>query len=83
MPSVTIADALRYFFSRFAILSFFYIVEPDIAKGLQEKFQFVGSVSALVAGSSLYFLYRYYVYDGPILWAHDCFRRENYRIEHS
>ena len=79
MPSLTIADALRYFFSPFAILFFFYIVEPNSAKDFEAKFQFLGIASALVAGSSIYFLYRYYVYDGLIAWLHDCFWENNPR----
>jgi hypothetical protein len=80
MPSVTIADALRYFFAPFAIFFFLNIVEPDIAERVQNKFQILGTVSALVAGSSLYFLYRYFVYDGIVLWVRDCFQKMNYRI---
>jgi len=79
MPTFSLADALRYFFSSFAILFFLAVAEPDVVKRLQEQFSVVGTVAALVTGTSLYFLYRYYVYDWLILWLHDYFRKRNYR----
>ena len=79
MPGLTLADALRYFFAPFVLVFYLTIYDAELTTTLQQKLGTVGVVAFLVAGSVIYFLYRYLLYDWLILWLHDNLRTQTYR----
>jgi hypothetical protein len=79
MPSLTLADALKYFFSPFLLYFYLAIYDMNYASHLQNIFGFFGTIAFLVAGSVIYFFYRYIVYEFLILWFYDVSRRLTYR----
>jgi hypothetical protein len=79
MPSLTLNDALRYFFAPFVLFFYLAVYDKCEAKLLQESFGTTGVISFAVTGSVLYFVYRYLIYNPIIQWCHDILRRETYR----
>lgn len=81
MPKLTLPEALRYFFSSFVIMFYFCIYDPYRAKLLIRDFGPLPAVAALVAGVSVYYVYRYTIYDDLIMPLYDSWRRnENHRL---
>lgn len=80
MPQLSLADALRYFFAPFVLYSYYFFLLPEQAGELAKDLGALGSISALVSGSVLYYVYRYFVYDVIILPLYDRLRTENHRI---
>lgn len=79
LSQITLADALRYFFSPIVLYSYFCVYDLESATGLQQQLAFFGTIAALVSGTLIYFLYRFYLYNGFIRWLHDLLRKTNYR----
>ena len=79
MPSLSLADALRYFFAPCVLVFYLTVYDAELAANLQQRFGTIGTIAFLVAGSVFYFLYRYLLYDCLILWLHDWLRTQTYR----
>ena len=79
MPTLTFADALRYFFAPFLLYFYFAFYDLDRALCLQQRVGVLGAISFLVAGSVIYFVYRYLIYEWIILWLYDIARVRTYR----
>jgi hypothetical protein len=78
-PQLTLADALRYFFSPFLLYCYFSLYSQEDAIWLADKFGFAGMVAFLVAGCTIYFVYRFLIFNYVIKWLHDVFRTNTYR----
>ena len=79
MPQLSLPDALRYFFSPFAIYFYYLLYDPAAAKELAKDIGVLGSIAALVTGTAIYYLYRYLIYDDFILSLYDAIRHETQR----
>jgi hypothetical protein len=79
VPQITLADALRYFFSPAAFYFYLCMYDINIATKWQQQLSVAGTVAGLVFGSVVYFLYRFYIYDTLIIWLHMRFRKINVR----
>jgi hypothetical protein len=79
MPQLTLIDALRYFFAPCVLFSYFVFYDRSYVVDLNKDFVGVGTVAFLVAGTIIYFVYRYLIYDPIILWLHDVFRKNSWR----
>jgi hypothetical protein len=84
MPQLTLPEALRYFFSPFVIVFYFYLLSPELAKNLAKDFGLIPIVAALVAGVAIYYVYRYWLYNDVILPLYDKWRErrgiDNHRL---
>lgn len=80
MPTLSLPEAVRYFFAPFVIYFYFWICNPVQAEGWLKDLSALGQVSGLVSGCVIYFLYRHYIYDNFILWLYDISQEQNYRI---
>jgi len=63
MPQLSLPEALRYFFSPFVIGFYFCLYDPATAKVLIKDFGFIPAIASLVAGITIYYVYRYCIYD--------------------
>jgi len=84
MPQLTLPDALRYFFSPFVIVFYFCLFSPETVKSLAKDFGLIPTIAALVAGVTIYYVYRYCLYDYLILSLYDKWRErrgtDNHRL---
>jgi hypothetical protein len=80
MPRLNLADALRYFFSPIAFVCYLLAYDSNLVARSREHVNFLGTVVVIASGVLIYLLYRFFLYDGIILWLHDVFRKSNYRI---
>jgi hypothetical protein len=81
MPQISLPEAQRYFFSPFIIAFCFCVYDPSSAKTLLKDFGIIPAVAALVAGVTIYYFYRFCIYNDLIMSFYDCLRRnENHRL---
>jgi hypothetical protein len=78
MPRLNLADAFRYFFSPIVFLAYLSACDLDWYKNWHENLNIVGTAAIIASGALVYLLYRFFLYDGAILWLHDIFRKSNY-----
>ena len=79
MPQLTLPDALRYFFAPFVICFCYFVYDPKSAETYARNFGPLGPISFLVAGSTLYYVYRALIYDAVILLVYDRVRKKTHR----
>jgi hypothetical protein len=84
MPQLTLPETLRYFFSPFVVAFYFCLFSPEMAKSLSKDFGLVPIIAALVAGVTIYYIYRYCFYNDLILSLYDKWRErrgtDNHRL---
>jgi hypothetical protein len=74
MPQLTLPEALRYFFSPFVIVFYFCLVLPETAQRIAKDFGAIPTAAAIVAGVTIYYVYRYCLYNCLILPLYDKYR---------
>lgn len=79
MQDLKLSDLVRYTFSPFILFFYLYLHDSSQAKSLISDLGTVGAIAFAVAGTAIYFLYRYLVYESIIKWLHDVLRRVTYR----
>jgi|ERR1019366_5785758 hypothetical protein len=84
IPQLTLPEALRYFFSPFVIVFYFCLLSPETVKSLAKDFGLIPTIAAVVAGVTIYYVYRYCLYNDLILPLYDRWRErrgiDNHRL---
>jgi hypothetical protein len=79
MPSLTLADALRYFFAAFVLYGYLLLLDANLAKQIIDFLGLFGIAAVLAVGALVYVVYRYFIYDIIIMWLRHVVLREQYR----
>ena len=74
---LTFAESLRYLFSPFVLYFCALLYDKDATIKLTDEIGVVGTISYLVAGSIIYFVYRNLIFDHVIKWTLDVTRKNN------
>ena len=56
-----------------------FLFDKQLASNLANDLGLFGIISFLVAGSAIYFVYRYLLYENIVIWLHDVLRGVTYR----
>lgn len=79
MPTLSLPDYLKYFFAPVIVGFYYCIFDPTNAASLVKEFGLIPAIAFLFAGISIYYVYRYLIYNDLIMPIYDFIRNSTHR----
>ena len=83
MPNINLPDYLKYFFTPFVVAAYYCMFNPINAAMLLKDFGTIPAIASLFAGVSVYYIYRYLIYNDLIMPVYDLLRKISINLEYS